>query len=48
MESLAVDPKTIRLIVITHGHYDHLGSAKEIKEITGAKLAMHHGSRSSS
>ncbi len=41
IERLAVEPKEIQLIVITHGHLDHIGSAKEIKEITGAKIAMH-------
>ncbi len=28
-------------MVITHGHWDHIGSAKEIKESTGAKIAIH-------
>ena len=36
-----VNPHDIQLVVITHGHWDHVGSAKEIKGITGAKLAMH-------
>jgi glyoxylase-like metal-dependent hydrolase (beta-lactamase superfamily II) len=27
--------------MITHGHWDHIGSAKQIKEVTGAKIAMH-------
>jgi glyoxylase-like metal-dependent hydrolase (beta-lactamase superfamily II) len=31
----------VQLIVITHGHWDHVGSAGELKAITGAKLAMH-------
>lgn len=29
------------LVVITHGHWDHIGSAAEIKAATGAKIAMH-------
>ena len=40
-EKLRVKPEDIQLIVLTHGHWDHIGSAKEIKEITGAKIAMH-------
>ena len=41
IERLGVELEEIQLIVITHGHWDHIGSAKEIKEITGAKIAMH-------
>ena len=38
---IGVKPEAILLLVITHGHFDHIGSARDIKEITGAKLAMH-------
>jgi hydroxyacylglutathione hydrolase len=41
MGKLSIKPKDIKLIVLTHGHWDHIGSAKEIKELTGAKLALH-------
>lgn len=36
-----IDPKDLQLVVITHGHWDHIGSAKEIKESTGAEIAIH-------
>ncbi len=41
IETLSISPEDIKLIVLTHGHWDHIGSAKEIKDLTGAKLAMH-------
>lgn len=41
LEQLSLKPEDIQLIVLTHGHWDHIGSAKEIKDITGAKLALH-------
>jgi len=42
LEALTIDPRSIRLIVITHGHWDHIGSARDIQEMTGARIAMHH------
>lgn len=41
LKDIEVDPSTISLIVITHGHPDHVTSAKDFKELTGAKIAMH-------
>jgi glyoxylase-like metal-dependent hydrolase (beta-lactamase superfamily II) len=45
LEELSIKPDEIKLMVITHGHFDHIGSAKEIKEITGAKIAMHRAEK---
>jgi glyoxylase-like metal-dependent hydrolase (beta-lactamase superfamily II) len=36
-----VAPDQVRLMVMTHGHWDHVGSARDLKEATGARLAMH-------
>jgi len=36
-----IDPKEIKLIVITHVHGDHVGSLKAIKNITNAKILVH-------
>ena len=41
IKKLGLDPHEIRLIIITHGHGDHFGSTQRIKELTGAKLAVH-------
>jgi glyoxylase-like metal-dependent hydrolase (beta-lactamase superfamily II) len=36
-----IDPKSVSLILITHGHADHFGSAADLRERTGAKVAIH-------
>ncbi|MBT2390285.1 MBL fold metallo-hydrolase [Streptomyces sp. ISL-1] len=36
-----IDPTDVRLIVITHGHIDHFGSAAELHRLTGAPVAGH-------
>jgi hydroxyacylglutathione hydrolase len=41
LETIPVAAEDIQLIVLTHGHFDHVSSARDIKEITGAKIAMH-------
>lgn len=35
------DPRFIRLIVITHGHFDHIGAARELHDALGAPVAIH-------
>ena len=39
--TLKRSPQNIKTIVITHNHFDHVGSLSKIKEITGAKVAIH-------
>jgi len=41
IEKARIKPQDIQLIILTHGHWDHIGSAREIKEWTGARLMMH-------
>ncbi|AQT70937.1 MBL fold metallo-hydrolase [Streptomyces sp. fd1-xmd] len=36
-----VDPSDVSLIVVTHGHIDHFGSAAELHRLTGAPVAGH-------
>lgn len=45
LNNLKIDPQSIQLIVLTHGDFDHIGSACDFKEITGAKLAIHENDR---
>jgi len=40
-----VAPTDVRLIVLTHGHWDHIGRVAEMKKLTGAPLAMHYSER---
>jgi len=42
LASLPLDPQEIKLIVITHAHFDHAGAIADAKELTGAQVAVHH------
>jgi hydroxyacylglutathione hydrolase len=41
MDEKGIKPADISLILITHGHYDHYGSAVALKQKTGAPVAIH-------
>ncbi len=41
IKRINIKPDEIILIVITHGHPDHLMSARDLKKLTGAKIVMH-------
>jgi hydroxyacylglutathione hydrolase len=41
LSKLEIHPSDIKLMVLTHSHFDHSGSAREIREFTGAKIAIH-------
>jgi len=41
LSDLGLQPSSLKLIVITHSHFDHAGSAREIKELTGARVVVH-------
>jgi glyoxylase-like metal-dependent hydrolase (beta-lactamase superfamily II) len=42
---IPINPNEIRLIILTHGDFDHVGSAPDIKLLTGAKIAIHEDDR---
>ncbi len=37
---------SIKLIVVTHAHFDHVGAVPAVKEATGAELAIHEADAS--
>ncbi len=39
--ALARDGLTAKAIIDTHGHFDHVGANKRVKEVTGADLMIH-------
>ena len=43
--TIDINPQEIQLIVLTHGHADHVGSALSVKEFTGARVALHENDK---
>lgn len=39
------DPKDISLLILTHSHPDHIGSARAIREATQCRIAAHAGEK---
>ena len=41
LERASIKLEEINLILLTHGHWDHIGSTKDIQALTGARVLMH-------
>lgn len=41
LDRAGIGPGEVSLIVLTHGHWDHIGGARDIENLTGAQVAMH-------
>ncbi len=39
--TLAESQLTVKYIINTHGHFDHVGANKKMKEVTGAEILIH-------
>jgi len=40
-----IEPEKIKAIIITHCHWDHVGSLKELRGLTGAKVMVHRNEK---
>jgi len=45
LERIGMDPGEIGLLILTHGHWDHIGSAHDLQAMTGAPIAMHEADK---
>ena len=45
LEEHGMKPEEIQLIILSHGDFDHVGGAKQLKDMTGAKIAIHENDR---
>ena len=41
LKRLGLEPAVVKLLVLTHSHFDHAGSAGRLKELTGCKVMIH-------
>lgn len=41
LEQRGLSPKNLKYILLTHGHFDHITGADELRKMSGAPLAVH-------
>ncbi len=46
MTRLGLEPGMLSLLILTHAHYDHAGSAGRLKEATGCRIMIHRSEAS--
>ncbi len=46
MARLGLQPESLKLLILTHAHYDHAGSARRLKELCGCKIMIHRSEAS--
>jgi hydroxyacylglutathione hydrolase len=46
MQGLGLEPGMLRLLVLTHAHFDHAGSAAQLKALTGCRIVIHRSEAS--
>ena len=40
MRELGLNPRDIKYVIVTHGHFDHVAGAKPVQTISGARVGM--------
>jgi metallo-beta-lactamase class B len=40
LQALGLDPRTIRYVIVTHGHFDHFGGAAWLQKTYGARVGL--------
>lgn len=43
LEEAGCTPRNLKLVLVTHGHFDHTGNCAFLREKYGAQIAMHRG-----
>jgi glyoxylase-like metal-dependent hydrolase (beta-lactamase superfamily II) len=41
LKELELEPEMLKLLILTHVHFDHAGSAQRMKELTSCKIMVH-------